>query len=96
MIGVGLASPVSAAVFKAAREAGYLVNNAVPDRVRLIPPLVLTEAQAAEFLERAARRPRRRHGLGSRGRLDVSVRHLFATTISRPPSRPRSSTSRTR
>ncbi len=50
MIGVGLASPVSAAVSAAAREAGYLVNNAVADRIRLIPPLVLTEAQAAEFL----------------------------------------------
>ena len=50
MIGVGLASPVSAAVSVAARGAGYLVNNAVADRIRLIPPLVLTEAQAAEFL----------------------------------------------
>ncbi|HSU10971.1 MAG TPA: acetylornithine transaminase, partial [Pseudonocardia sp.] len=46
MIGVGLASPVSAAVSSAARDAGYLVNNAVPNRIRLIPPLVLTEAQA--------------------------------------------------
>jgi acetylornithine/N-succinyldiaminopimelate aminotransferase len=51
MIGVGLASPVSAAVSSAARDAGYLVNNAVPNRIRLIPPLVLTEAQAAEFLD---------------------------------------------
>ena len=51
MIGVGLAAPVSAAVSTAAREAGYLVNNAVSDRLRLIPPLVLTDAQAAEFLD---------------------------------------------
>jgi acetylornithine aminotransferase len=51
MIGVGLASPVSAAVSSAARDAGYLVNNAVPHRIRIIPPLVLTEAQAAEFLD---------------------------------------------
>lgn len=50
MIGVGLASPVSAAVSVAARGAGYLVNNAVADRIRLIPPLVLTDAQTAEFL----------------------------------------------
>ena len=50
MIGVGLAAPVSAAVSTAAREAGYLLNNAVPDRLRIIPPLVLTEAQAREFL----------------------------------------------
>jgi acetylornithine aminotransferase len=26
------------------------VNNAVPGRTRLVPPLVLTEAQAREFL----------------------------------------------
>ena len=50
MIGVGLAAPVSAAVSAAARDGGYLVNNAVPDRLRVIPPLVLTEAQAREFL----------------------------------------------
>jgi acetylornithine aminotransferase len=50
MIGVGLAAPVAAAVSAAARESGYLLNNAVADRIRLIPPLVLTEAQAAEFL----------------------------------------------
>jgi acetylornithine aminotransferase len=50
MIGIGLAAPVSAAVSTAAREAGYLLNNAVPDRLRIIPPLVLTEAHAREFL----------------------------------------------
>ena len=50
MIGVGLAAPVSAAVSTAARDAGYLLNNAVPDRLRIIPPLVLSEAHAREFL----------------------------------------------
>jgi acetylornithine/N-succinyldiaminopimelate aminotransferase len=50
MIGVGLAAPVSAAVSAAARAGGYLINNAVPDRIRIIPPLVLTDAQAREFL----------------------------------------------
>jgi acetylornithine aminotransferase len=50
MIGVGLAAPVSAAVAAAAREGGYLLNNAVPDRLRIIPPLVLSEAQARELL----------------------------------------------
>jgi acetylornithine aminotransferase len=45
-----LTSPVSAEVATAARDAGFLVNPAVPDRVRLAPPLVLTEAQAREFL----------------------------------------------
>ena len=50
MIGVGLAHPVSAAVATAAREGGFLVNNAVPDRLRLVPPLVFTDDQAREFL----------------------------------------------
>lgn len=50
LIGIVLAEPVSAAVAGAAREAGFLVNNAVPDRLRLAPPLVLTEVQAGEFL----------------------------------------------
>jgi acetylornithine/N-succinyldiaminopimelate aminotransferase len=50
LIGILLSRPVSAAVAAQARAAGFLVNNAVPDRVRLAPPLVLTEAQAAEFL----------------------------------------------
>jgi acetylornithine/N-succinyldiaminopimelate aminotransferase len=50
LIGIGLTSPVAAGVATAARDAGFLVNAAVPDRVRLAPPLVLTEAQAREFL----------------------------------------------
>jgi acetylornithine aminotransferase len=50
LIGIGLTSPVSAAVAAATQDAGFLVNPAMPDRVRLAPPLVLTEAQAREFL----------------------------------------------
>jgi acetylornithine aminotransferase len=50
LIGIGLSSPVAAGIVTAAREAGFLINAAVPDRVRLAPPLVLTEAQAQEFL----------------------------------------------
>ena len=49
-IGIGLAEPVAAALTTAARDAGFLLNNAVPDRLRLAPPLVLTQAQAGEFL----------------------------------------------
>lgn len=49
-IGIGLTQPVSADVAARAREAGFLVNNAVPGRIRLAPPLVLTGEQAAEFL----------------------------------------------
>jgi acetylornithine/N-succinyldiaminopimelate aminotransferase len=50
LIGIRLSSPVAAEVATAARDAGFLVNPAMPDRVRLAPPLVLTEAQAREFL----------------------------------------------
>ncbi|WP_028933400.1 acetylornithine transaminase [Pseudonocardia spinosispora] len=50
LIGIGLTSPASAAVAAAARDAGFLVNNAVPDRVRLAPPLILSSEQAGEFL----------------------------------------------
>jgi acetylornithine/N-succinyldiaminopimelate aminotransferase len=50
LIGIGLSSPVAAGVAAAAREAGFLVNAAVADRVRLAPPLVLTESQVREFL----------------------------------------------
>ena len=49
-IGVGLTESVSAQVATAAREAGYLVNNAVPDRVRLAPALTLSEDQARAFV----------------------------------------------
>jgi acetylornithine aminotransferase len=50
LIGIVLTSPVSAEIATAARDAGFLVNPAVPDRVRLAPPLVLSQAQAREFL----------------------------------------------
>ncbi|GJF02567.1 acetylornithine transaminase [Pseudonocardia sp. D17] len=50
LVGIALTAPVSADVANGARDAGFLVNNAVPDRVRLAPPLVLTESQAGEFL----------------------------------------------
>ncbi len=51
LIGIGLRAPIAPGVATAAREAGFLVNAAVPDRVRLAPPLVLNEAQAHEFLD---------------------------------------------
>jgi acetylornithine/N-succinyldiaminopimelate aminotransferase len=38
------------AVNAAARDAGFLVNAVQPDAVRLAPPLVLTQAEAAEFV----------------------------------------------
>ena len=50
LVGIALTQPASADVANAARDAGFLVNNAVPDRVRLAPPLVLTRTQAGKFL----------------------------------------------
>ncbi|MGW2871097.1 acetylornithine transaminase [Kitasatospora sp. NPDC001119] len=50
LLGIVLTEPVSAQVQAAAQEAGFLVNAAVPDAVRLAPPLVLTEQEADAFL----------------------------------------------
>ncbi len=51
LIGLDLAEDRSADVFAAALDAGFIVNNPTPRRIRLAPPLVLTEADAAAFLE---------------------------------------------
>jgi len=51
MLALTLAAPAAAAVESAAREAGFLVNAVTPDTVRLVPPLVLTDAQVAAFLD---------------------------------------------
>ncbi|WP_186628456.1 acetylornithine transaminase [Rhodococcus sp. BP22] len=50
LLGVVLTQPVAPAVESAAREAGFLINAAQPDVLRLAPPLVLTEDQAASFV----------------------------------------------
>jgi acetylornithine aminotransferase len=51
LIGLDLTEEKSAEVFAAALAAGFIVNNPTPGRVRLAPPLVLTEADAAAFLD---------------------------------------------
>jgi acetylornithine aminotransferase len=51
LIGVDLAEGLdSAAVTAAALEAGFIVNNPTPSRLRFAPPLVLTEADVDAFL----------------------------------------------
>lgn len=50
LLGIVLTAPVSAKVQAGLQEAGFLVNAAVPDAVRLAPPLVLTEQEADDFL----------------------------------------------
>ncbi len=48
--GIVLTDEVAKHVEIAARDAGFLVNAAAPDVVRLAPPLVITEAQVEAFL----------------------------------------------
>ena len=48
--GIVLTAPRSKAVETAARAAGFLVNAAAPDVVRLAPPLIITEAQIDSFV----------------------------------------------
>ena len=51
LIGLDLAEAKSAEVFAAALAAGFIVNNPTPSRIRLAPPLVLSEPDAAALLE---------------------------------------------
>ncbi len=50
LIGLDLDRPLSAQVTAAALDAGFIINNPTPERIRLAPPLVLTETQADSFL----------------------------------------------
>jgi len=51
LIGLDLSEDRSAEVAAAALAAGFIVNNPTPRRIRLAPPLVLSDADAAAFLE---------------------------------------------
>ncbi|MBB6629421.1 acetylornithine transaminase [Nocardioides sp. KIGAM211] len=50
LIGLDLATDASAEVFAAAMRHGFIVNNPTPGRIRLAPPLVLTDDDASAFL----------------------------------------------
>jgi acetylornithine/N-succinyldiaminopimelate aminotransferase len=50
LLGIALTAPVSAQLAAALRATGFLTNNAVPDALRLAPPLILTADQADAFL----------------------------------------------
>jgi acetylornithine aminotransferase len=50
LIGLDLAKAKSAEVAAAAQDAGYIVNAPTPERIRLAPPLVLTDADVVAFL----------------------------------------------
>jgi acetylornithine/N-succinyldiaminopimelate aminotransferase len=51
LIGLDLVSDASAEVTARALDAGFIVNNPTPKRIRLAPPLVLTDDDAAALLE---------------------------------------------
>ena len=51
LIGLDLSEPKAADVVVAAQDAGYIVNAPTPDRMRLAPPLVLTDADADGLLD---------------------------------------------
>jgi acetylornithine/N-succinyldiaminopimelate aminotransferase len=46
LLGVRLTGPSSGALAGVLRDAGFIVNNAQPDVIRLAPPLIISEAQA--------------------------------------------------
>ncbi|MBT9606548.1 MAG: acetylornithine transaminase [Microbacterium sp.] len=50
LLGVELTSPVAKAVVAAAQEHGLIVNAANDDTIRLAPPLIIGDAEIAEFL----------------------------------------------
>jgi len=50
-LAIVLATPTAAAAETAARQAGFLVNAVQPNAIRLAPPLILSSAQAASFVE---------------------------------------------
>ncbi|MFC9813002.1 acetylornithine transaminase [Streptomyces virginiae] len=50
LLGIVLTEPLAPKVQQAAQEAGFLVNAPAPDVVRLMPPYVLTEAEADAFV----------------------------------------------
>jgi acetylornithine aminotransferase len=50
LCGIVLSADAAKHAEAAARDAGFLINAAAPDVIRLAPPLVITEAQVDEFL----------------------------------------------
>ncbi len=51
LIGLDLDGPYAQAVARAALARGFIVNDCTPSRIRLAPPLVLSEVQVDDFLE---------------------------------------------
>jgi acetylornithine/N-succinyldiaminopimelate aminotransferase len=52
LLGIVLTGPLAPQVQQAAQDAGLLVNAAVPDTVRLAPPLILSDEETETFLRK--------------------------------------------
>jgi len=52
LIGVGLSAPVAPVVVKAAAALGLIINAPNDDSIRLAPPLIIGDAEVAEFVEK--------------------------------------------
>ncbi|MFI6643200.1 acetylornithine transaminase [Streptomyces sp. NPDC050504] len=50
LLGIVLTGPLAPQVQQAAQDAGFLVNAPAPDVVRLMPPLIIGDAEAEAFL----------------------------------------------
>ena len=51
LIGIGLAEPIAAAVSSAALAAGLIINAPNDTSIRLAPPLIIGDAEVAEFVD---------------------------------------------
>ncbi|HWI42503.1 MAG TPA: acetylornithine transaminase [Nocardioides sp.] len=49
LVGLTLSEPRAAEVVTAAQDAGFILNAATPERIRMAPPLVLTDADIDSF-----------------------------------------------
>ncbi|QTE30704.1 acetylornithine transaminase [Pengzhenrongella sicca] len=58
LLAIELTSPVAVELAARALEAGFIINPVRPDTIRLAPPLILTRAQAADFVGFLAGVPR--------------------------------------
>ena len=55
LLAVQFADTLSARLVAACNEEGLLLNPVRPDAIRLIPPLIITEADADEAVEKIER-----------------------------------------
>ena len=51
LVGIQLAQPIAADVVTHALTAGFIVNAATPDVIRLAPPLIVTRGQLQPFVD---------------------------------------------